>query len=991
MKLLFISLFFSFYLIGQVKDQSLLDLAKSFETKDNTERKAALSEGQLRGWPIKGKRNGQTFELDAVNKNGMPYYNVTENLNSARTISTDQVWPGGGSQTFLTGQGLTVGIWDNGKVRDTHQELVGRVQQVDGDTELGDHATHVGGTMIASGYINTAKGMAYQAQLDAYNWSNDESEMATAAYNGLRISNHSYGTFLGWYWNYFDDDKWAWFGDVEVDSSEDYRFGFYSNSTKEWDEIAYNAPYYLIVISAGNERSDEPSSPGTDHWIYSPADGDWVLSATVRDGDGPWDCLGDKKVAKNILTVGAVEDIAGGYEYPSQVQLTSFSSVGPMDDGRIKPDVVANGAGLYSCLEENDSDYGSYWGTSMAAPSVSGSLILLLQHIETLMDTTIQAATLKGLAIHTADEAGSFDGPDYKFGWGLMNTQKAIEMISSVGDGHDIIEDELAYGDSIDYEFTSLGADPFRATLSWSDPPGNPPSASLDPSDIMLVHDLDIRIIDPEGNTHYPYRLNKYDPTAAAFTGDNVVDNVEQIYIEQTTIGSYTVRVKHKGQLSNDQPFGLLVSCGTNIPEMVHVSISGNDSNADGSSDNPFSTIQAALNFSGMGDTIIVGEGTYFENIEIENQNNVITSHYILNGDSSVIANTVIDGNETGIAVSMHSAGPSTHLIGLTIQNGYTTNGGAGLNCQNSYPTLSDCIFQNNRSGVANPYTHGGAILVQDSEITLENVILRNNYSSGNGGGIYLDQSHLQGSRLLFHSNMSNVQGGSIGLYKASGSIDHVTFTNDSAAAEGGAIFLHESELSITSSILWDNRPEQIAFSSTGDGSIVNINYSILDGFVNNVATNDNGTLNFGLFDVFDMDPLFCEPDSLNYTLAENSPCVGIGDDGTNIGYYNIGCSEIVSIQDEITPEKFKLDLPYPNPFNSVVAVQFSIFETSNMPTILRVIDINGREVDELLNEEKHPGFYAMKWDASSVVSGIYFIQLIHNGKTAVQKIIYLK
>ena len=70
--------------------------------------------------------------------------------------------------------------------------------------------------MIASGYINTAKGMAYQAQLDAYNWSNDESEMATAAYNGLRISNHSYGTFLGWYWNYFDDDKWAWFGDQDT-------------------------------------------------------------------------------------------------------------------------------------------------------------------------------------------------------------------------------------------------------------------------------------------------------------------------------------------------------------------------------------------------------------------------------------------------------------------------------------------------------------------------------------------------------------------------------------------------------------------------------------------------------------------------------------------------------------------------------------------------------------------------------------------------------
>ncbi len=364
-----------------------------------------------------------------------------------------------------------------------------------------------GGTMIAAGVIINAHGMAHLATLHAYDWFNDESEMATAGASGLRISNHSYGTILGWHWNFFGDSRWAWFGDLEVDSTEDYRFGYYSLEARDWDMIAYNAPYYLIVLSAGNER-DDGAPPGTEHWVYSAADSDWILSTTPRENDGPWDCLGNTKVSKNVLTVGAVSDIPGGYENSEQVQLSSFSSVGPLDDGRIKPDIVANGVGLYSSLQLNDTDYGTYSGTSMAAPSASGSLTLIRQHYESVIDTTLRAATLKGLAIHTADEAGQNPGPDYHFGWGLMNTRKAVEMISAIGDGHDITEDVLVNGDTMTFGYTSLGTEPFRATLSWSNPPGTPVSPSVDPYDIMLVHDLDLRIIDPNGTEYFPYKLS---------------------------------------------------------------------------------------------------------------------------------------------------------------------------------------------------------------------------------------------------------------------------------------------------------------------------------------------------------------------------------------------------------------------------------------------------------------------------------------------------
>lgn len=979
----------SCFIFAQPFIQDLNQLSIDFEKNYSEQKSVAVLTAQNKGWPIKGKNNGQSYELMELSANGMPVYYVTENINSARTVSTDNVWPGGEGQYFLTGQGMTVGVWDNGKVRNTHQELVGRVLQLDGATDLGDHATHVSGTMIASGLINNAHGMAHEAQLNAYDWSNDNSEMATAAANGLGISNHSYGSFLGWTWDYFDDNRWAWFGDLEIDSTEDYKFGFYSDAARNWDIIAYNAPDYLIVHSAGNERNDG-ASPGTEHWVYSPMDNDWILSTDSRDNDGPWDCLGHSKTAKNILTVGAVEDIPGGYEYSSQVQLSSFSSVGPLDDGRIKPDIVANGAGLYSCLDQSDSDYGTYWGTSMAAPSAAGSLTLVRQHYETIVDTSMSAATLKGLAIHTADEAGANDGPDYTFGWGLLNTEKAINLISTIGDGHDIIEDELPYLDSLEFEFISLGADPFTATLSWSDPPGNPVSASLDPSDIMLIHDLDLRVIDPNGQVHFPYKLNRFDPTQAAFTGDNIVDNVEQIFVELTTPGVYTVRVKHKGILQTNQFFGLIVSYGISIPEMVHVSPSGNDNTGDGSVDNPFESIQAALDFAGMGDTILVAPGTYTENVEIENQNHVIASYYILDGDSSHIENTVINGGGQDRVISMNLIGPNTKLIGFTIMNGYTTSSGAGLYCLDSYPTISHCIFKDNNAGISNPSVHGGSIAVNHSEITLDHILIYSNYTAGHGGGIYAAHSQINASNLLIVNNIANENGGALSFYRSTGTFDHVTIADDTAQNEGGALFIKDSEVSFTNSIIWGNGPQQITFAEFGDPSIVNIHYSILDEFITGVVTHNNGTINFGLFDVFDNDPLFCESDSSNYFIAQNSPCIGSGEDGTNMGFYGIGCEEIVAISDaDQSPEKFKLHAPYPNPFNPVTTIRFSV--ESQLIVSLHIYDINGRLVETFINAPLNPGEHELIWNAENLSSGLYFVRLQNGNHVLTRKLILLK
>ena len=566
----------------ETQRQWLLDFARQQGQKARVERAFAESTAIANGWPIRAEDStGRVIVLRKINK-GKPVYFVSENLDAARTVSTDRTWPGGSGGFSLTGVGILLGIWDGGAVRTDHQEFGGRVTQVDFTSLHDDHSTHVAGTMIAGGVDPQAHGMAYQAFLDAYDNLFDFSEMAGAAAEGLTASNHSYaGTPAGW-----EDEVWGWtwWGDVSVSPSEDYIFGFYTERARDLDEIAANAPNYLVVNSGGNDRND--FFQGT-HWHgLLPGFDD---SHDPDGGIDGFDCVnGDFKAAKNILTVGAVYDIPDGYTDPSDVEVTEFSSWGPTDDGRIKPDIVANGYELYSSEDESNSDYGWKSGTSMAAPNVSGSLGLLLQHQQDLHGSVpLFSSTLKGLVIHAADEAGPMPeqpapGPDYRYGWGLMNTMKAVQVMSAnamAGDDFNIRERTLYEGSDITFQYYSTGAEPLRATICWTDPPGNPPEPSLDPPDLMLVNDLDMRIYSPTGTTYYPYVLDPLYPSDPAYTGDNSKDNVEQIHIEQPDPGLYAVVITHKNTLTGGQQDLSLVITGvsSSIPGITITSPVGGE------------------------------------------------------------------------------------------------------------------------------------------------------------------------------------------------------------------------------------------------------------------------------------------------------------------------------------------------------------------------------------------------------------------------------
>jgi hypothetical protein len=503
------------------------------------------------------------IQLMYIDERAHPVFYGVDNLNAAKTISTDDVWPGGSGGFSLSGSATVLGelgVWDAGGVLTTHQEFTGRVTQMDNPFETHYHSTHVAGTMVAEGVVGDAKGMSFQGTLAAYDWRYDESEMASAAAAGMNVSNHSYGQLTGW--GYSDD--WYWFGDITISTTEDYGFGFYSSSAQEWDQIAYDAPYYTIVKSAGNERDHFGPGPGGGHWVWNVDQ--WVWSTDTRDPDGGYDgydCIPWFGNAKNIITVGAVEDIPGGYTSPSDVVMSSFSGWGPADDGRIKPDLVANGISLYSCSNGQANYYDSLSGTSMSTPNLAGSLNLLIRYYEaTHADVTPRSSTMKAVIIHTADEAGPNPGPDYMFGWGLMNTLKAVELIQA--DSLElgcIIEEFVANDETDEYFLYSDGTDPIRITLAWTDPPGTPPPISLNPTTPMLVNDLDVRLEHTATSTLYlPYVLDPYSPGTLATTGDNIRDNIEQIYLNTPFAGEYKVTVLHKGALASEQYYSLVSS-----------------------------------------------------------------------------------------------------------------------------------------------------------------------------------------------------------------------------------------------------------------------------------------------------------------------------------------------------------------------------------------------------------------------------------------------
>ena len=439
-------------------------------------------------------KDGSAYFLKRIDAQGNPVYINTKNKASGELIKANQLYSGGSIGVNITGTGMVVGIWDGGQVRATHELLSGQVAMQPGQTLDGsgdnykgnNHQTHVSGTIVGKDIVNqpSARGIAYGATAKNFDYDGDGPEMITFAGQGYLVSNHSYG-----YTNGEGDPIW--------------RFGAYDTESQALDITTKNAPFYLPFIAVGNEQDPNAMTEENKH-----VNGNWTK--------GGYDMITGTSASKNVVTVGAVN---------GDKTMSSYSNWGPTDDGRVKPDIVAKGTGINSSLfapegtstPANNAYSGNgeeSSGTSYATPAVTGAALLLQQYYNSLNSSYMKASTLKALLLGTAEDLGQA-GPDSKFGWGLVNVEKAANAIKyrsgSVNPTSQTHTDATSKGAYIE-EITSnptnnstaemyrtvraSGCEPLIVSIAWTDDEGpeQMEENGVDPTISRMVYDFDMLV-----------------------------------------------------------------------------------------------------------------------------------------------------------------------------------------------------------------------------------------------------------------------------------------------------------------------------------------------------------------------------------------------------------------------------------------------------------------------------------------------------------------
>ncbi|MFT4892517.1 MAG: hypothetical protein ACI8Z7_000292 [Candidatus Nanohaloarchaea archaeon] len=424
----------------------------------------------------------------------------------------------------LKGDGFTASMWDTGWAGN-HTDLSSKTYIGDRDEcvkcEVQSHATHVAGTMLGSGNINSnLRGVAPEASLISH-----EVDDLTAYPLNMNRSINENNSIL----------SQNSYGKKIVNRSEMGDYDQLSNLFDNLVRTSENIPRTTVVFSAGNERNEG-----------------WGIDYNTTTSWG--------STAKNTIVVGAVDD---------NRDMTSYSSWGPTDDGRIKPDLVADGGGATGLVEStvpngsSQHPYGGKGGTSMASPAVSGAIILLNEQFNETHDHLPAPATTKGILIQTAEDLEA-EGPDYKTGWGLVNATEAVKYVRNMDD--EMIRREYinSTGEKKSYTYeVPESAEDISFTLVWSDYPANPGSEDT------LKNDLDLNVTDPEGERKYPWTLEGgSDPDApASRDSEDHTNNVEQVYVENASAGSYQVQVEGE-EVPYNQSFSLIGTSATITPEI---------------------------------------------------------------------------------------------------------------------------------------------------------------------------------------------------------------------------------------------------------------------------------------------------------------------------------------------------------------------------------------------------------------------------------------
>ena len=792
---------------------------------------AARDEAVRRGVPLVTRFDGRDAVLVGF-RGALPLYDADANLIAASTSNVDALWPSGSLGRSLDGLGVRIGQWESSVARSTHQEFAGRYVALDASAPS-NHASHVAGTLGATGVDPSARGMASSAQITGRTLDGDTFEMGVDAGDGMRLSNHSYGRFAGFTTNTLG--QIFWLGDWTVSPFEDYQFGYHDERAQAFDQVIYNNSGLLSCVAAMNERNDTGPAPGG-QWFFRDLldiapDEDWILSTNPAPQmqsaiDGGYDTITAQGSAKNVLVVGAVEDVLVADPDPWDIVSAPFSGWGPADDGRIKPDIVANGVGVYSAISTADDAYDTSDGTSMATPTVTGGVALLLEQwrIENSVDPL--ASTMKAVLLHTTIEAGSADGPDYRFGWGLFDAASASGVISQdVVRPWTIQERTLLDSETIEIPLIADGGE-LRVTVVWTDPAGTPAPTSVDPTDLMLVNDLDARLIEDEGpGVYFPWRLDPDAPAAAATRGDNFRDNVEQLDGDFSAGELLTLRIDHKGLLSDgQQTFSLVVTGASPGAQRLYV-----DADRPGGNGRSwaaaFDDLQDALFFASTAPVdfyeIWVAEGTYVPLFPIDGSD-FRTASFLMTPNARVYGGfsgtesqrsqrdpsrylTILSGDRNGddAAVPDRRDDNAYHVVwcpvgssfakieGVTIRGGQAD--GPGISSSNGPDSgggirvdgrlaIEDCVITDNEGD----YGAGVAFGIGSSGSLVNSVVFDNRGVFG--GGVYVDTADTVLASIRFLGNTARFGGGLYARDNGSPVIFGCVFSGNHAVRRGGAI-----------------------------------------------------------------------------------------------------------------------------------------------------------------------------------------------------------
>jgi hypothetical protein len=419
--------------------------------------------------------------------------------------------------------------------------------------------------------------------------------------------------------------------------------------------------------------------------------------------------------------------------------------------------------------------------------------------------------------------------------------------------------------------------------------------------------------------------------------GENDFSSAENPSFTFTTPGVYDISLSIEDEHGNSsvmfkEDYILAAAPVYNGP-IWYVSGEGSDLSGNGSVAYPFATIQYTIDTVNENDIIVVEIGNYQENLTISNKNIILTSRYYYTNDETYIASTIIDANFNESAISFYGSIDTTCIVnGFTLINGYSGSGG-GIYCDNAGPKLSHLIIENCEVDNNGPYSRGGGIFGNASDMIIENSIIRNNTCQSatylQGGGMYINNSNLiirnsdffnntsqYGGGIYLHNsdaviintmireneadinaagvgvNVSNAElincviagniamefGGAIcGWDYADIILTNCTLTENTGVLNGGGLFLNNGVTGIiNNSIFWENIPEQIYYHPSNSPNQVEVNYSCFTNGENGITTSGNGLVNWQEGNIED-DPLFLNSEEHPYQINIASPCIDTG------------------------------------------------------------------------------------------------------------------